>query len=125
MTFVTAWWTALWSVWFVHHLRDGDQEGMLRRAAFLSRLILSVILLGGASGKWTPEYWTGDVLYDIYFRDRDFWLFNLLRENFDPARLREIATWQDVDYTCEELRASRDPFDPRDGIDIRDLAATA
>lgn len=93
MTFVTAWWASLWALWYVHQMEDVDQAGLLRRAALLSRLIISVILLGGAIGKWTTEYWSGEVLYDIYFRDRDFWLFNLLRANFEPEVLREIAAW--------------------------------
>jgi hypothetical protein len=93
MTFVTAWWTSVWSLWYVYHLDDDDQAGMLRRAAFLSRLIISVILLGGALGKWTAEYWSGEVLFDIYFRDRNFWVFNLLRANFQTDVLREIAVW--------------------------------
>jgi hypothetical protein len=92
MTFVTAWWASLWAVWYVHRMEDEDQASLLRRAALLSRLIIAVILLGGAAGKWTAEYWSGEVLYDIYFRDRDFWLFNLLRANFEPDALREIAT---------------------------------
>lgn len=93
MTFVTAWWASIWALWFVHHLQDEDQSTLLRRAALLSRLIISVVLLGGAIGKWTAEYWSGEVLYDIYFRDRDFWLFDLLRERFEPDVLREISTW--------------------------------
>ena len=93
MTFVTAWWTSLWAVWYVQRMSDQDQADLLRRGALLSRLIISVILLGGAAGKWTAEYWSGDVFYDIYFRDRDFWLFNLLRANFEPDALREISMW--------------------------------
>ncbi len=93
MTFVTAWWTGVWALWYVHHLDDEDQAGMLRRAAFLSRLIISVILLGGGLGKWTSEYWSGEVFYDIYFLDRDFWVFNFLRENFETEQLREMAMW--------------------------------
>lgn len=93
MTFVTAWWTGLWSLWFAHRLHEEDQSLLLRRAAFLGRLILSMILLGGAVGKWTPEYWSGEVLFDIYFRDRDFWVFNWLRASCEPQTLREIATW--------------------------------
>ena len=61
-----------------------QQELLIRRAAFLSRLIISLILLGGAAGKWTPEYWSGEVLFDIYFVDRDFWFFNYLRDNYEP-----------------------------------------
>ena len=93
MTFVTAWWSSLWAVWYVRRLDDADQATLLRRAAFLSRLIISMILLGGAAGKWTAEYWSGEVFYDIYFRDRDFWVFNLLRENFDQETLRTMAAW--------------------------------
>jgi hypothetical protein len=105
MTFVTAWWTAVWSLWYVHHLDDDDQARMLRRAAFLSRLIVSVMLLGGAAGKWTSEYWSGDVLYDIYFRDRDFWLFNLLRVNLAADTLREVATWYSRQVVLSETIA--------------------
>ena len=94
MTFVTAWWTSVWVLWYVYQDWGGDDGNrVLRRAAFLSRLILSVILLGGAAGKWTGEYWSGEVFYDIYFRDRDFWLFNLLRANFEADTLREISKW--------------------------------
>lgn len=93
MTFVTAWWTSLWAVWFVHRLEREDRTTLMPRAAFLSRLIISVILLGGGLGKWTSEYWSGEVFYEIYFRERDFWIFNLLRARFEPDTLRVIAVW--------------------------------
>ncbi|MGI9444503.1 MAG: hypothetical protein ACR2N1_18665 [Rubripirellula sp.] len=93
MTFVTIWWCCLWSVWLAHRLETDQQELLILRAAFLSRLIISLILLGGAAGKWTPEYWSGEVLFDIYFVDRDFWFFNYLRENYEPKELQEIAKW--------------------------------
>jgi hypothetical protein len=93
MTFVTAWWTALWSLWFVHRMEKDDESTLLRKGAFLSRLIISVILLGGGLGKWTGEYWSGEVFYDIYFRDRDYWVFNLLRSWFEPETLRVMSTW--------------------------------
>ena len=64
MTFVTAWWTSLWNFWFVFRMDDDDQQAVLRRGAFLSRLIISMILLGGAVGKWTAEYWSGEVFWD-------------------------------------------------------------
>ncbi len=93
MTFVTTWWVSLWSLWYVHQNWDENRALVLRRAAFLSRLIISMILLGGAVGKWTAEYWSGEVFYDIYFLDRDYWAFNLLRANVEPESLREIAKW--------------------------------
>ena len=93
MTFVTAWWTSLWTLWFVFRMDDDDQERVLLRGAFLSRLIISMTLLGGAVGKWTGEYWSGEVFWDIYFRARDYWVFNLLRENFSAETLGVIAMW--------------------------------
>ncbi len=93
MTFVTAWWACVWAMWFVNHLNDPDQASLLRRASFLSRLIISLILLGGASGKWTAEYWSGEVFADIYFKDREFWVFQWLRSYFEPDQLRTIAMW--------------------------------
>ena len=93
MTFITAWWCCLWSLWLAYRLDTENRELLIRRAAFLSRLIISVIFLGGAAGKWTPEYWSGEVLYDIYFIDRDFWLFNYLRETYEAESLQEIAKW--------------------------------
>jgi hypothetical protein len=92
MTFTTAWWTMLWSAWFAGRIDENDDQ-LLDRGARVSRTILSVVLLGGAAGKWTSEYWSGQVLYEIYFVDRDFWIYNLLRENFTGEVVREIATW--------------------------------
>ncbi|NND97659.1 MAG: hypothetical protein HKN47_10065 [Pirellulaceae bacterium] len=92
-TFATTWWTCLWATWYVHHMNDPDRTFTLRRGAFLSRAIISMILLGGAVGKWTPEYWDGQVMYDIYFEGRNYWTFNLLRSNFEPETLREMAIW--------------------------------
>jgi hypothetical protein len=91
-SFTTAWWTMLWSVWFASRM-DSNDDSLLLRGGKLSRAIVSMMLLGGAVGKWTGEYWSGQVLYELYFHDRDFWLFNLLRANYEPETLREIATW--------------------------------
>lgn len=93
MTFATAWWTSLWSVWLATRLPIDAPESLIRRAAFVSRCIISMILLGGAVGKWTSEYWSGQVLYEIYFEQRDFWFFNLIRSRFSLAGLRTVATW--------------------------------
>ena len=92
-TFTTTWWTCLWATWYIHHIEDVDRAFTLRRGAFLSRLIISMILLGGAVGKWTPEYWSGAVLYDIYFEGRDYWTFNFVRQNFEPETVRTMAVW--------------------------------
>ncbi len=92
-TFVTGWWAELWSVWLAGRLEKDAAPILMQRAARVARGIVSLILLGGAAGKWTDEYWSGQVLYEIYFIDRDFWLFNLLRSMLDAESLREVATW--------------------------------
>jgi hypothetical protein len=56
-------------------------------------LILSIIFLGGAVGKMTGGYGSGEVLYEIYFSGRDYWLFNFLRNQFDEPTLRNIACY--------------------------------
>lgn len=91
-TFTTAWWASVWSWWYVNRMNRDDADVLLGKAAFLARCIISMILLGGAAGKWTSEYWSGEVLHDIYFVDRDFWTFNWLRDRYDADALREIAT---------------------------------
>jgi hypothetical protein len=93
MTFATSLWVAIWSFWFTTRMDKDEPFELLRRGAFLARVIASMILLGGAVGKWTPEYWSGEVFFDIYFRDRDYWVFNYLRETYDAETLRSLATW--------------------------------
>ena len=92
-TFTTAWWTAAWSLWYVTRMNGDPADLLLRKASLLGRCIVALVLLGGAAGKWTAEYWSGEVLYNIYFVSRDFWTFNWLREQYDNPQLREIAVW--------------------------------
>jgi hypothetical protein len=91
VTFLTCFWAAAWCAWYTTRLGDPEQE-LLAKGKTLGLLIISMIFLGGAVGKWTPGYWSGEVLYEIYFVDRDFWFFNLLRARMEPEALRDFAT---------------------------------
>ncbi len=93
MTFATSLWVSIWSLWLTTRMGRDEPYELIRRGALLARAIASMILLGGAVGKWTPEYWSGEVFYDIYFIDRDYWVFNYLRETYDTETLRTLATW--------------------------------
>lgn len=93
MTFVTAWWTVLWCLWLASQMGRADAVVTGRRAARLACVMLSMVMLGAAVGKWSQEYWSGTVLYEIYFRDRDFWLFNLMRARLNEAQLHQAAVW--------------------------------
>ena len=92
VTFICCLWSALWCLWFSTRLSE-PTESLLPRAAWLAHAILSLILIGGAIGKLTAEYWSGQVLYEIYFVDRDFWFYNIIRQNCNADELREAATW--------------------------------
>jgi len=92
MTFVTSWWSLAFALWFSTRMEIDSPESLAVKASLLSRLLVSIVLLGGAVGKWTGEYWSGQVLYEIYFVERDFWFFNLLRARLDAEPLREFAT---------------------------------
>lgn len=92
-TFVTAWWASLWCVWFARRAAIDDYATLMTKGSFLAQIIMAMILLGGGIGKWTSEYWSGEVLFEIYFRDRDFWVFNILRSWASEDVLRWAATW--------------------------------
>lgn len=92
VTFLTCFWASLWCVWYAVKLGSPPQE-LIAKSKTFAIMIISLIFLGGAVGKWTPGYWSGQVLYEIYFVEREFWFFNLLRSNFQPEALREFATY--------------------------------
>ena len=92
VTFLTCFWVSLWCVWYTIKLGTPPSE-LIDQSKTFAILIVSLVFLGGAVGKWTPGYWSGQVLYEIYFVDRDFWFFNLLRSNLQPEALREFATY--------------------------------
>jgi hypothetical protein len=107
VTFLTCFWTVLWCLWFIRQLGQ-PAAYLMPRATFLAHSILSVIFLGGTVGKLTAGYWSGEVLYAIYFEGRDHWLFNYLRGNFTTETLEQIACWYSrliilVEGTCSCL----------------------
>lgn len=93
VTFYTAAWNLLWSIWFLRRCRVDSTATLLIKGSWLAHGVLALILLGGAAGKWTSAYWSGQVLYEIYFAERDFWFFNLLRRWCDDSTLRLLACW--------------------------------
>ena len=92
VTFMCCGWSALWCVWMATRLHE-PFESLFERAAWLAHLILSMVFLGAATGKLTSGYWDGTVLYEIYFRNRDFWTFNILRSCFADESLPAVAMW--------------------------------
>ena len=93
MTFVTVWWCAAFVLWYSSRINVEVSQELIQKAAVLSRIMVSLVFLGGAVGKWTSEYWSGQVLYEIYFVERDFWFFAWARDCFKDDALREVATY--------------------------------
>ena len=105
VTFMCCSWTALWCVWITTRLNE-PFESLFPRAVWLAHVILSLIFLGGAVGKVTQGYWSGQVLFDIYFEGRDFWFYNSLRASLSPEQLREAATWHSRMVIVSEMVCS-------------------
>ncbi len=101
VTFMCCAWSALWCLWMSTRLHE-PFESLFPRAAWLTHLILSMIFIGGAVGKMTPGYWDGTVLYEIYFIDRDFWTYNLIRSLFAEESLPNVAMWHARMVICAE-----------------------
>lgn len=92
VTFLCCAWTSLWALWLSTRLGESF-DSLYPRAVWLSHVILSLIFLGGTIGKLTPGYWSGEVLYEIYFQGRDFWTYNLIRDSVSADQMRSIAAW--------------------------------
>ena len=101
VTFMCCAWSSLWCVWMATRLHE-PFESLFERSAWMTHLILSLIFVGGAVGKLTPGYWDGAVLYEIYFRDRDFWTYNLVRYFCPQESLPVISMWHSRIVVCAE-----------------------
>jgi hypothetical protein len=91
VTFLTVFWVAVWALWFSLRWGRESTSTLVFKGVFLSHLILAVVMLGGAVGKMTPGYWSGEVFYEIYFRERAYWPFQMLRSIFEEGQLRSIS----------------------------------
>ncbi len=84
---------AVWGwLWIVFQLSGRDDP----RPAFVSRSALGVVslfFLGGFMGKLTPEYWTGEVIYDIYFQGKPEPFWEWVRARFSSDLLPRLAAW--------------------------------
>ncbi len=102
VTFLCCGWSAAWCWWFSTRL-DEPTESLHPRAAWLAHAIVSLVFIGGAVGKLTPEYWSGQVLYEVYFIDRDFWFYNIIRSYSTADGLRNAATMHSRMVIATEL----------------------
>lgn len=105
VTFLCCAWSSIWAAWFASRI-DEPHATLFPRAAWLAALILSMIFWGGAVGKMTDEYWSGKTLFEIYFRERDFWTYNLARRFIPEDALPAVAMWHSRMVVVAEILCS-------------------
>ena len=84
-THLVSFWTGLFLLWYLSH----DKQAKVAR--ILVRGILLTFLFGGVVGKLTKGYFDGTVIHSIYFIDRNYWTYNLMRSVFNNSSLLAIA----------------------------------
>lgn len=92
VTFVTSFWAGLWICWLAWQ-HAASAETLAVHGPVLAQGVISLTFLGGALGKLTPEYWSGEALYHLYILQKENFLYPWLRETFDPSALRAMAAW--------------------------------
>jgi hypothetical protein len=89
-TFVTSFWAGLWLLWLSS--RDPENvESVGTYGPVLAQGIISLMFLGGAIGKLTPQYWSGEAFYHIYFLQKPTFIYSWLREAVSDSTLQWLA----------------------------------
>ena len=78
--------------WYAATRLSEPTESLHPKAAWLAHAIISLNFIGWAGGKMATEYRSGQVLYGIYFVDRDFWFYNIIPSYCSANKLRNAAT---------------------------------
>ncbi len=88
-TFITSFWAALWMLWLA--TRAPGSPEVARHGPVLAQAVISLMFLGGAIGKLTPDYWDGTAFYHIYFQQKSNFIYPWLREYLTEENLRTLA----------------------------------
>jgi hypothetical protein len=91
-TWTIVFWGDVFLVWLTWSGGRTDTHAR-ETGPFLAQLMIAFIFLGGAAGKWTAGYWSGEPFNDIFFVDNSSLLFSLLRSGFDEPTLPIVARW--------------------------------
>jgi hypothetical protein len=91
-TWVVVFWAGLFLVWIAWS--GAANEGRATTTGpFLAQLLTAFFFLGGAAGKWSAGYWSGEVFYDIFFARQSYFVYSHLRAWFDDATIQLLAKW--------------------------------
>jgi len=110
-TFVTSFWVGLWLCWFTANAHRTD-AALYVHARVLAQCTLALVFLGGAIGKFTGAYLSGEAFYQLYFVQKPSWPYPWLRATLSPESLRVIATWFSRGVIAVELLVALCPVLP-------------
>ena len=91
-TWVIGFWVAAYLVWLAWPASRSEFIAATR-GPFLAQLLIAFFFLGGAVGKWTPGYWSGDVFYDVFLRHQAYVAYAQAHLGLDPPALHDVARW--------------------------------
>ncbi len=110
-TFVTSFWVGLWLVWFTANAHRSDAALHLH-ARVLAQCTVALVFLGGAVGKLTGAYISGDALYHLYFLQKTSWPYPWLRDTLSVEGLHTVAAWFSRAVIAVELLLALCPLVP-------------
>ena len=91
-TWVIVFWAGLFLAWLAWS-GAADERRAMETGPFLAQLLIAFFFLGGAAGKWTAGYWSGQVFYDMFFARQSTFVYAQLRAWFEDATIQLIAKW--------------------------------
>ena len=91
-TFETSFWVGAWLVWFTLSMRRSDAEFFLH-ARSLALCVIAIQFCGGFVGKLTSEYWSGQVLADMFMQQTQGLAASWVRAHFDESTIRIWFQW--------------------------------
>lgn len=109
--FVTSFWSALWFLWLVVNWEKGD-EYLVTHSRRIGQWVIGVVFWAGFVGKLTPEYWSGEVFYNIFFVQNNEWLGRWLNTHLSVPQAHILAAVISCSVIVIEFFLSLAPFLP-------------
>ena len=110
-TFVTSFWVGLWLLWFAGNAHRSD-PALFLHARVLAQCTVALVFFGGAVGKLTGKYFSGEALYHLYFLQKTSWPYPWLRDTLSAETLHAIAAWFSRAVIAGELLLALSPLLP-------------
>lgn len=100
-TFTTSLWASIWLLLLTLSPMDDAKQKL--QLIGIGQLIIAMTFLGGFIGKLTPEYWSGEVLFNAYFMYKNNLPYPLIRSLCDTETIRVIAKYFSAMVILTEL----------------------